>query len=92
MTLVPPQNSIGVNEDGPNKSTSRIRQCVAIVFWSVGLCIMFELIRGDEDITHLDTIHGDEDNQHRRPSHPIHGGGTVQLKLESISDSRRRPG
>ena len=45
----------------------------------------------DEDITPLDTIHGDKKDQCARSSHPSNGGGPVQLKLESILDSRSNP-
>jgi hypothetical protein len=41
--------------------------------------------KGDEDISPLDTNLGDEEG---RCGHASHGGGPVQLKLESISDFR----
>ena len=43
----------------------------------------------DEDITTSShTSQGEEEVQHGRPIHLLKGGGPVQLKLESISDSR----
>ena len=43
----------------------------------------------DEDITtSLHTSQGEEEVQHGRPIHLFHGGGPVQLKLESISGFR----
>jgi len=46
----------------------------------------------DVDITPLNTSQGDEEEQCGSPTHLHHGGGTIQLKLEPISDSRSSPG
>ena len=45
----------------------------------------------DEDITPSHTSQGEEEVQHGCPIHLSHGGGPVQLKLESISGSRTSP-
>lgn len=49
-------------------------------------------IKIDEDIIPLDTSHRDKEEQHGRLTHPSHGEGLVQLKMESILDSRSSPG
>jgi hypothetical protein len=45
----------------------------------------------DDDITPPSTSQGEEEVQHGRPTRLPHGGGPVQPKLESISDSKSSP-
>jgi len=47
----------------------------------------FNETSSNENITSSDTSHGDEEDQHGRPTHQSNGGGPVILKLESISKS-----